>query len=132
MLGELGLTTDRGDQVAQRRADKTRLSGDQRKREGPVIVDPDRSGTLTGPAQSSATLLRKTGRAIPSNIPSDPFGRARMLDQTCFHPSALPLAVFLTRIALDQILLEIDRFQTESGHLLAVPDGTLSKSVWRW
>jgi len=71
MLGELGLTTDRGDRFAQRRAETTRLSGDQRKREGPVIVDPDRSGTLMGPAQSSSTLLRRQdARFLPTFLPT--------------------------------------------------------------
>ena len=84
MLGELGLITDRGDRFAQRRAETTRLSGDQRKREGPVIVDPDRSGYADRSGAILIYLAEKTGRAIPSNIPSDPFGRAHVLDQMCF------------------------------------------------
>src|SRR5260370_32647598 len=94
MLGELGLTTDRGDRFAQRRAETTRLSGDQRKREGPVIVDPDRSGTLTGPAQSSSTLLRRQdARFLPTFLPTRSAAPVcYMLDQMCFHPSASRLA----------------------------------------
>jgi len=98
----------------------------------PVIVDPNgpngQSFTLTESGAILVYLAEKTGRLIPSDV----FGRARVLEQTFFHLSGIGPALgqvgFFKRQAAEQIPYAISRFQTEAERVLKVLDGTLSRS----
>jgi GST-like protein len=100
----------------------------------PVMVDqagPDgRPFTLTESGAILVYLAEKTGRLIPS----DPYGRARVLEQMFFHLSGIGPALgqlgFFKRQAAEQIPYAIARFQTETERVLKVLDGTLARSEY--
>ena len=73
-------------------------------------------------------LAEKAGRLIPS----DAFGRARVLEQMFFHVTGIGPAFgqvgFFKKQASEQIPLAIARFQAEAERTLAVLDGVLSRS----
>jgi glutathione S-transferase len=98
----------------------------------PVIVDPDGPGgkpfTLSESGAILVYLAEKTGRLIPS----DRFGRARVLEQMFFHLTGIGPAFgqvgFFKKQASEQIPFAIARFQAESERVLAVLEGVLGKS----
>jgi GSH-dependent disulfide-bond oxidoreductase len=100
----------------------------------PVIVDPDGPGgapfTLTESGAILVYLAEKAGRLIPS----DPFGRARVLEQMFFHLTGIGPAFgqvgFFKKQASEQIPFAIARFQAESERVLAVLDGVLAKQEY--
>jgi GST-like protein len=100
----------------------------------PVIVDPDGPGrqpfTLTESGAILVYLADKAGHLIPS----DPFGRARVLEQMFFHLTGIGPAFgqvgFFRRRASEQIPFAIARFQAESERVLAVLDSVLANAEY--
>ncbi len=100
----------------------------------PVIIDsegPDgRPFILTESGAILVYLAEKTGKLIPS----DRFGRARVLEQMLFHASGIGPAFghlgFFKRQASENDPFAIARFQTESERVMAVFDTMLAKSPY--
>jgi GST-like protein len=100
----------------------------------PVLVDSDGPGgqpfTLTESGAILVYLSDKTQRLIPS----DRFGRARVLEQMFFHLTGIGPALgqvgFFKKQASEQIPFAIARFQAESERVLAVLDGRLANSPY--
>jgi len=100
----------------------------------PVIVDPDGPGgepfTLTESGAILVYLAEKTGRLMPT----DSFGRARVLEQMFFHLSGVGPALgqlgFFKRQATETLPYAIARFKTEAERVLKVLDGALSRSTF--
>lgn len=96
----------------------------------PVLIDPEGPNgepfTLTESGAILVYLAEKTGRLMPS----DRFGRARVLEQMFFHLTGIGPAFgqvgFFKKQASEQVPYAINRFQTESERVLAVLDGVLS------
>lgn len=97
----------------------------------PVIVDPagpeGKPFILTESGAILVYLADKTGRLIPS----DPYGRARVMEQMFFHLTGIGPAFgqvgFFKKQASEQIPFAIARFQAESERVLAVLDGVLAQ-----
>jgi GSH-dependent disulfide-bond oxidoreductase len=98
----------------------------------PVIIDsegPDgKPFVLTESGAILVYLAEKTGKLIPSNS----FGRARVLEQMFFHVSGIGPAFghlgYFKRQAPENDPLAIGRFQTETDRVMAVLDTMLEKS----
>ncbi len=98
----------------------------------PLIVDGDGPDghpfTLTESGAILVYLAEKTGQLIPS----EPYGRAQVLEQMFFHLSSVGPALgqlgFFKRQAAEHIPYAIARFQTEAVRVLKVLDGTLARS----
>ena len=97
----------------------------------PVIVDSESPNESTFTLSESAAILiylaEKTGRLLPS----DSFGRARVLEQIFFHVTGVGPAMgqlgYFKNQASEKVPSVISRFQRETDRVLAVLDHKLSR-----